>query len=58
LVADDGFQGVNEMDGFENWACYRITNGRHAREGGHPVRRSLRDQTELPLEYWVTRLRG
>jgi hypothetical protein len=31
---------------------------RHAREGGHPVRRGLTDLAPVLVEYWIARLRG
>jgi hypothetical protein len=31
---------------------------RHAREGGHPVRRGPSAQSRPLVEYWIARLRG
>jgi hypothetical protein len=34
------------------------TSGRHAREGGHPVRRGFSVYHYPSLEYWIIRFRG
>ena len=37
----------------ENAVSHPLT--RHAREGGHPVRRGFSAQALRPLEYWIAR---
>jgi hypothetical protein len=58
LVAEDGFQGVNELVGFAELATPFHHNGRHTRESGYPVRRGFSAQSQPPLEYWIIRIRG